>query len=235
MCFNKDKDTEWLNEMARNGYAMTGFFAGFYIFDRCEPGEYVYQIDISEGPFRVSNDYREFMREAGVEIVCLGGMWVLLRRKAAEGDFVLYTDVESNITHYTKIRKMFKVFALIECLCLIMELLAAAYGGSASWAALACSFLIAAFIIGMIREVWRVDEILDELKQRIGQRPEGAGRKNLSLFIPVSCLLNGIGYAVPVWRYSHQFLLSCLKGFCHGLAIMLLVVGIVHTFWKRGD
>ena len=163
-----------------------------------------------------------------------GGMWVLLRRKAAEGDFVLYTDVESNITHYTKIKKMFKVLALIECLCLIMELLGAAYG-SASWAALACSFLIGACIIGMIREVWRVDGILDELKQRIGQRPEGAGRKKLSLFIPVSCLLNGIGYAVPVWRYSHQFLLSCLKCFCHGLAFMLLVVGIVRTFRKRGD
>ena len=33
------------SEMADEGYAMTGFFAGFYIFEKCEPGEYSYKID----------------------------------------------------------------------------------------------------------------------------------------------------------------------------------------------
>ena len=68
--YDKDKETEYLNEMSRKGYALTGFFMGFYYFDECRPSEYIYQIDITEGLFRVSNDYREFMREMGVEIVC---------------------------------------------------------------------------------------------------------------------------------------------------------------------
>ena len=28
LMFNKDKETDYLNEMAKQGYAMTGFFAG---------------------------------------------------------------------------------------------------------------------------------------------------------------------------------------------------------------
>ena len=27
--FDKDKETQWLNEMSQKGWAMTGFFAGF--------------------------------------------------------------------------------------------------------------------------------------------------------------------------------------------------------------
>lgn len=63
--YDKEMETEYLNEMSRQGYAMTGFFAGFYHFDRCAPGEYIYQVDLTEGLFRVSEDYREFMRELG--------------------------------------------------------------------------------------------------------------------------------------------------------------------------
>lgn len=44
---NKDRETAWLNEMVRRGYAMEGFFAGFYQFGVCSSGEYVYQIDLS--------------------------------------------------------------------------------------------------------------------------------------------------------------------------------------------
>lgn len=120
--FDKDKETEWLNEMSRQGYALTGFCMGFYSFERCEPGEYVYQVDFTDGFFRVSSDYREFMAEAGVELVCLWGYWVILRKRASEGAFELYTDVESSIEHYTKIRRMFKAAACLEIICLFMEI-----------------------------------------------------------------------------------------------------------------
>lgn len=35
--FDKDKETAWLNEMSGCGWAMNGFFAGFYRFEKCEP------------------------------------------------------------------------------------------------------------------------------------------------------------------------------------------------------
>lgn len=107
--FDKDKETDWINKMSEEGYAMTGFFAGFYWFEKCEPGKYVYQIDFGEKLFAVSNNYREFMQETGIEIVQTWGYWIILRKLASEGEFQLYTDVDSSIEHYTKIRTMFKV------------------------------------------------------------------------------------------------------------------------------
>ena len=38
MMLDKDKETAWLNEMADKGHAMTGFCAGFYYFEDCQPG-----------------------------------------------------------------------------------------------------------------------------------------------------------------------------------------------------
>ena len=67
--FDKDKEVTWLNEMAAKGWAMTSFGCCVYHFEPCRPGEYLYQIDFGDGAFSVSEDYREFMSEAGVEIV----------------------------------------------------------------------------------------------------------------------------------------------------------------------
>lgn len=53
--FDKDKEEEWLNEMAQNGYAFTSFFLGMYSFEKCEPGEYSYQIDL------LDNDTQKFL------------------------------------------------------------------------------------------------------------------------------------------------------------------------------
>lgn len=221
---NNDKETEWLNEMARKGYAMTGFAAGFYSFDKCQPGEYVYQIDCSEGLFRVSNDYREFMRESGIEIVCVWGMWVILRRKAAEGDFVLYTDVESAIAYYTKTKRIFMVVMVIECICLFMELFVVMNGRNT---AVFVSFFITAIIIAILREVMRVSDILDDLKERIGQ---AAGRRRLpSILIPVGLLFNAIGCAIV----PHGSWNELLKGFCCVAAIIFAVSGFVKTRRNR--
>ena len=117
--FNKDKETAWLNNMAKEGFALTKFFAGFYTFKTCEPGEYEYQIDFGDKMYAVTDDYREFMAENNIEIVCLWGYWVFLRKRASEGEFVLYTDVESSLEHYTKILKMFKIVTAIELVCFI--------------------------------------------------------------------------------------------------------------------
>lgn len=71
--FDKDKETAWLNEMSGRGWAMKGFFAGFYRFEKCEPGEYIYQIDFGDEMYHVSDEYRELMEDIGAEIVTLWG------------------------------------------------------------------------------------------------------------------------------------------------------------------
>lgn len=117
--YNTDKETEWLNRMAEQGWAMTGFCLGFYRFERCEPGEYIYQIDMTNEMFGVSEKYRQFMEETGAEIVCAWGFFVFLRRKAKEGAFELYTDVESSIGHYTKILNLFETASVMQAGCVV--------------------------------------------------------------------------------------------------------------------
>ena len=119
--YNKDTETEWLNKMAADGWALTGFFAGFYRFEECEKGEYTYQVDLGDQLFSVSSEYRELMEELGVEIVTLWGYWIILRKRTADGPFELYTDVESQIEHYTKILRMFKVVCILEIICMLIE------------------------------------------------------------------------------------------------------------------
>ena len=71
--YDKDKETTWINDMAAQGYALTGYCMGFYKFEECEPGKYTYQIDFGDKMFAVDDNYREFMAENNIEIVSLWG------------------------------------------------------------------------------------------------------------------------------------------------------------------
>lgn len=218
---DKDKETKWLNEMAAKGYAMTGFFACFYVFEKCEPGKYFYQIDITEGFFRIPESYREFMREAGVEIVCLWGPWVILRRLAEEGPFELYTDVESTIEHYTKVRNLFKFAAILELLCLFLEIIEGIRGVIVGWAG-AC--LIGALVVVFIKEVMRINDILAELKGRMGESEQCRfGGRRPSGLLAVGMLINACGLMINNPAYD------AVKGFLTGMAIVLMLAGIVLT------
>lgn len=161
--FDKDAETEWLNKMANDGFAMKHFFAGFYTFEKCEPGEYTYQVDFGDRMFAVSDEYREFMQDTGVEIVQTWGYWIILRKLASEGTFELYTDVDSSIEHYQKIRRLFKVVAIIELLGVIFELVGAYYGFSAG-----CIFalILGAMALGFMNAVFKVNNTIAELQER---------------------------------------------------------------------
>lgn len=123
---DKDKETEWLNKMVSEGWALQSFFAGFYKFTPCEKGEYIYQIDLGDTLYSVSDEYRELMGELGVEIIVLWGYWIILRKRAADGPFELYTDVDSELEHYRKIRRMFKGATIIELIAFFIEI----FGGT---------------------------------------------------------------------------------------------------------
>ena len=142
--FDKDKETAWLNEMSGRGWAMNGFFAGFYRFEKCEPGEYIYQIDFGDEMYHVSDEYRGLMEDIGAEIVALWGYWIILRKPAAEGPFELYTDPESMIEHYTKIRRMFKAVTILELVGLFIEVGCGMAGNVFGWA---FAVLIAALVL----------------------------------------------------------------------------------------
>ncbi|MCC2254212.1 DUF2812 domain-containing protein [Ruminococcus sp. CLA-AA-H200] len=159
---NKDKETEWLNSMVRKGWALTGFKLGFYTFSPCEPGEYIYQIDFGDKLYFASEEYRELMSDVGAEIVVLWGWWIILRRKAAEGPFELYTDRESMIEHYTKIRQMLIAVGIIETVCMLMQVMALIQG---EMIAVFTTVLLSAFAVGCAKTAYEMEKVISRLKQ----------------------------------------------------------------------
>ena len=108
--YDKDEEQDWLNEYARQGWAMTKFWLGVVTFVPCQPGEYIYQIDLLPGKGLLAEDYEGyviFMDEMGVEGVQRWGRWVYLRKRAGDGPFEVFTDAESRIALYRRIRRMF--------------------------------------------------------------------------------------------------------------------------------
>lgn len=224
--YDKDKETKWLNEMADKGYAMTGFFAGFYKFEKCEPGEWRYQVDFGNKLFRVTEDYQEFMEETGAEVVQCWGYWIILRKKASEGAFELYTDVDSNITHYKKIRTMFKVVTIIEILAFMIETLCVMQGAEIGWFFMG---VLAIIIIAFMRAIATTNKKIAELMERKGENVEGnCGSKNVSPILLIGLFLNLI--AVCIDPATSDF----MHGFRMGLqivAIIAMLYGIYQSRW----
>ncbi len=190
LLFDKDKETEWLNSMTQDGWAMTGFFGGFYHFDSCEKSAYSYQVDFTDRFFSVSNSYREFMREMGIEIVANWGFWTVLRKPASTGEFQLYTDVDSQMKHYTKIRRMFKVAAIIEIICLFIQLwYAVTYAYYLSYA-----FALLAGVLALViaNAAFKTSDIIEELKERTTGIASVKKGRRFSPLLLAGLLLNSI-------------------------------------------
>ena len=105
-----------LNEMVSKGWALNNFFLGVYTFEKCKENEFVYKIDLMDSfsGTKSSMDYIKFVEETGAEYVSAWGRWVFFRKPASEGTFELYTDVDSQIKLYQKIRTMMAIVAIFE-------------------------------------------------------------------------------------------------------------------------
>lgn len=216
---DKDKETAWLNAMAAQGHVLTNFRAGFYSFESCRPGEYIYQIDITPGLFKITDDYREFMEEMGVEIVCCWGYWVILRKKAADGDFRLYTDVESTISHYKKIRNMFKVCTILEIICFMFITFSFLQGVSAAFSGMV---IIGFIILALTQITFKTNGIIQKLQEEAG-KPARRGMKN-----PNKSLLLGIALNLLSVNLLHS-VHPVLHGAVQSAAIVLMLVGAVQV------
>jgi len=227
LSYYKDDDIAWLNQLSKKGCAMTGFFAGFWHFDACTPGEYEYQIDLSDRLFGVSNDYLELMNEMNIEYLGTFGFWIFLRRKKSDEPFTLYSDVESKLAHYQKIRRLFKIAVIIELLCFFLESLAAAGGTRFAYYFLPVFLII---ILAMMRTLTRTNEIISDLKEQMGEPSSSLRNRSNSVLMTgllVNCAALLTKHAVP-----HPVGLMMQIA-----AIILMLIGIFrsHTILGSGD
>jgi hypothetical protein len=113
---NYEKEEKWINEMAAQGLALTGYSWCRYQFEETSRGEYSYRIELLDEmachPQSVA--YLRFMEEMGVECAATYMRWVYLRKKTADGPFELYSDIDSKIKHFTKIQTFWRLLGFAE-------------------------------------------------------------------------------------------------------------------------
>lgn len=161
--YDKDKEEIFLNEMTEKGFAMTKFFLGFYKFERCKPNEYTYRVDlINEKTERELRDYINLIEETGAEFVQRWGIWAFFRKK---GEFNLYTDIDSQITLYTKIRNTFLWLSIIEIFILPSQINGWFNGSDMSKFFMGTTIFFILIIIIFLSQVYKSNQKIKELKE----------------------------------------------------------------------
>ena len=100
-----DKEEQWLNSMAQQGWVLDR--GGFcrYEFVRCEPGEYIVRLEMREH----DEGYLSFMSDTGAEYVGRVVKWIYFRRKAEFGPFDIFSDLDSRLEHLKRISSTLRV------------------------------------------------------------------------------------------------------------------------------
>ena len=96
-----EKEEQWLNTMVQSGWVLDGVGFATYHFIACEPGEYTVRLEMHDH----DEAYICFMEECGAEYVGRMAKWIFFRKKASEGAFDLFSDLDSRIKHIKKIGK----------------------------------------------------------------------------------------------------------------------------------
>ena len=104
-----EKEENWLNEMSAKGLALVDYFLIRYVFSDSAPGEYIYRIELlkERGSRPESKKYIAFMEESGAEHIASYMWWAYFRRRASEGRFDIYSDIDSKIAYYKRIRNFY--------------------------------------------------------------------------------------------------------------------------------
>jgi hypothetical protein len=107
--WNYEREEAWLNRMAAEGKALVRHTWATYTFEDCEKGEYIYRIERLDlaNVKRAVRQYIDFMAENGVEHIATCAGWGYFRKKAAAGPFDLFSDLDSRLRHYERIRGLY--------------------------------------------------------------------------------------------------------------------------------
>ena len=130
-----EKEEDWLNEMAQNGWVLDGVGFCTYRFVRCEPGEYTVRLEMRDH----DEAYLSFMAETGAEYIGRMVKWIYFRKPAAEGRFDIFSDIDSRVRHLDRIGKMLLAVGLAN---LVIGIVNSINGVSVGWINLVCCALL---------------------------------------------------------------------------------------------
>jgi len=101
------KEERWINELSAKGLAMTKYTWMHYTFEDSTPGEYIYRIELLDNDPKQKDSvaYLDFLKQSGVEHISSYMRWVYLRKKAADGPFEVYTDIDSRLAYLKRVSR----------------------------------------------------------------------------------------------------------------------------------
>ena len=110
-----EKEEKWVNEMAAKGLALTAIGLGRFEFEECDPGEYRYRCELLKNlpNHPESEQYIRFVESTGAEHAASWMRWVYFRKKTADGEFELFSDNASKISHLGTILALIGVITLL--------------------------------------------------------------------------------------------------------------------------
>ena len=130
-----EKEEDWLNEMAMNGWVLESVGFASYHFVRCEPGEYNVRTEMRA----FDESYVSFMEETGAEYIGRMMMWIYFRKKTEDGPFDLFSDIDSRVSHLDKIGKVLAAIGGANLLIGFMNVFSPSRAG---WINLLCATLL---------------------------------------------------------------------------------------------
>lgn len=101
MFFDIEKETKWLNKLAKEGYRLTHKKWFTYYFKKCEAGKYLYQVERRK-PFTAeeNKDYIDFASSLNINTVSTQWGWFYFEKENDGKEFNIFSDAPSKISHY---------------------------------------------------------------------------------------------------------------------------------------
>lgn len=119
-----DKEERWLNEMAANGWVLVQVGFCKYTFERSAPNEYSIRLEM-----RTHDDsYISFLEETGAEYIGRWFVWQFFRKKSEYGQFDLFSDIDSRLSHLRRIHKMLLAIGILNFACGMLNVFEGAEG-----------------------------------------------------------------------------------------------------------
>ena len=104
-----EKEEQWLNRMAEQGWVLDDVGFCRYTFRQCEPGEYTVRMEMH--PYEP--EYIDFLEETGAELIGRIFQWIYLRKRTEDGEFSIFSDIDSRIAHLRKIARVLTIIGFM--------------------------------------------------------------------------------------------------------------------------
>ena len=125
LAWNFEKEEAWLNSMASQGYHLVDVGFMKYVFEQGVPGDRIVRMQfLDRWPCSHTNTpYLEFMETTGALEVGRLGRWIYFSKRADQGPFEIFSDLDSKLTMLKSQLVMFFVLALSQTIILFTNVI----------------------------------------------------------------------------------------------------------------